>query len=134
LYTIWSEGTVRGIAFAVIHCFGGDLLIALGSLLTAMLLAGNPRWPMRGSVRVGTFVVLAGVGYTIFSEWLNVELLKSWEYADSMPVLPFLGIGVSPLAQWIVVPSLALWWAHRTGRFFSPILCSAAGRAIAAHD
>ena len=29
LYTIWTEGSWGEIAFAVLHCTGGDLLIAM---------------------------------------------------------------------------------------------------------
>src|SRR3546814_2011622 len=43
LYTIWREGTWNEIAFAALHCTGGDILIALSSLILALLLAGNCR-------------------------------------------------------------------------------------------
>src|SRR3546814_66786 len=45
LYTIWREGTWNEIAFAALHCTGGDILIALSSLILALLLAGNCAWP-----------------------------------------------------------------------------------------
>src|SRR3546814_16504577 len=45
LYTIWYEGTPGEILFAVLHCTGGDLLIARAALLGAPLFAGNGRWP-----------------------------------------------------------------------------------------
>ena len=56
---------------------------------------------------VFTAIVL-GAGYTIFSEWLNVQIRRSWSYTAAMPVLPFLGTGLTPLFQWLVVPGLAL--------------------------
>lgn len=34
-----------------------------------------------------------------------------WSYGPSMPLL--LGVGVSPLAQWVVVPVVMLWLAKR---------------------
>src|SRR3546814_4447745 len=37
LYTIWREGTWSEIAFAALHCTGGDILIALSSLTLALL-------------------------------------------------------------------------------------------------
>lgn len=51
--------------------------------------------------------VLLGIIYTIISEWLNVAIWHRWAYAPAMPVLPVLGTGVSPLVQWLVVPTLA---------------------------
>ncbi len=48
LYTIWRTGTPGEKAFAVVHCTGGDLLIALTCLaLALLLLAGEPAWPVR---------------------------------------------------------------------------------------
>jgi len=44
---------------------------------------------------------------TILSEWLNVEIRRTWSYAAAMPVVPWLGTGLAPLLQWLVVPSLA---------------------------
>jgi hypothetical protein len=53
------------------------------------------------------------VGYTIRREWLNVNVRGSWAYVASMPTLPLIGTGLSPLLQWLVVPSLALRLATR---------------------
>jgi hypothetical protein len=62
---------------------------------------------------LATVAVVGGLGYTIYSEWLNTEIRGSWAYTRWMPQLPLIGTGLSPLAQWIVVPSLAFWWARR---------------------
>ena len=59
--------------------------------------------------------MLGGLAYTVFSEWLNVEVRRSWAYSDLMPVLPPLGTGLSPVLQWVVIPSAALWMARRAG-------------------
>ncbi len=116
LYTIWREGTLREQAFAVLHCTGGDLLIAASALSLALVLAGNPRWPQRGFVQVAALTILLATGYTVFSEWLNVVVRASWQYSALMPVLPGLGTGVSPLLQWAIVPWIALWCARRAAR------------------
>jgi len=51
--------------------------------------------------------IAIGVGYTIFSEWLNIVVRQAWAYRDIMPVVPVLNVGLSPLLQWIVIPALA---------------------------
>ncbi len=111
LYTLWTKGTLREQAFAVVHCTMGDLMIAGLSLLLALALLGRPTWPVAGSRRVWLLIVLLGVGYTIYSEWLNVSVRRSWAYSGLMPTLPVLGTGLAPLFQWIIVPTLALWLA-----------------------
>ena len=45
LYTIWRAGTPGEKAFAVLHCTGGDLLIALACWALALVSLANPRGP-----------------------------------------------------------------------------------------
>lgn len=111
LYTLWRTGTLREQAFAVLHCTIGDLMIAGLTLLAAFALIGRPGWPVVGSRTVWLLTLLLGAGYTIYSEWLNVSVRGSWAYSDLMPTLPLIGTGLSPLLQWIVVPTLVQWLA-----------------------
>ena len=61
--------------------------------------------------------IVLGAAYTIFSEWLNVQIRRSWSYTAAMPVVPGLRTGLAPLLQWIVVPDLAFAiTAHRYRR------------------
>lgn len=112
LYTLWKTGTKGEQIFAVLHCTGGDILIAGSSLLTALALVGRRAWPTDGFARVASVTMVIGLGYTIYSEWLNTAVRVSWTYSELMPVVPWIGTGLSPLAQWLVVPSLALWAAR----------------------
>lgn len=113
LYTIWHEGTPREIVFAAVHCTGGDLLIASTALLGALVIAGDRRWPQARFHMVAVIAVGGGLAYTVFSEWLNTEIRGTWAYTGWMPTLPLIGSGLAPFAQWLLVPSLALWWARR---------------------
>lgn len=113
LYTIWRKGSWNEISFAVVHCTGGDVLIAGASLLAAVLFLGSARWPHERYLPVATLALVAGVAYTIFSEWLNTQVRASWAYSDLMPTLPVTGTGLSPLAQWVIIPLAAFWWARQ---------------------
>ena len=123
LYTIWRTGSVGEIAFAVLHCTAGDVMIATLVLVTALIAFGSATWPASGFLPVFAAVSSLGVGYTVYSEWLNTVVRKSWAYGDLMPTLPVLGTGLSPLLQWLIVPALALWIATR--------LCTRTGSARA---
>lgn len=114
LYTIWHTGSLGEKAFAVLHCTGGDLLIGLSALTVALVLTGDAEWPERGFSWTTALTIALGVGYTIFSEWLNIVVRAAWEYSELMPVVPVIGTGLSPLLQWLVVPSASLYFARRT--------------------
>ena len=107
LYTLWRAGTRHEIVTALIHCTGGDILITTVTLAIACALAQQLRWRAFGRRMIFTAIVL-GVAYTILSEWLNVEIRRSWSYTAAMPVVPFIGTGLTPLLQWLIVTTLAL--------------------------
>ena len=114
LYTIWTSAPVGEQVFAVVHCTGGDILIALSTLTAAMLVLGTARWPHERFVAVAGATLLLGIGYTAFSEWLNVEVRRAWAYSEWMPVIPMLGfrVGLSPLLQWAILPATAFAVVH----------------------
>src|SRR5579862_7006671 len=79
-----QTGTRSEQTFAVIHCTGGDILIALASLILALGIAGDRRWPASRYWRVALTTILLGCTYTIFSEWLNVVVRGTWAYSERM--------------------------------------------------
>jgi hypothetical protein len=114
LYTIWTTGTAREIAFAAVHCTAGDLLIAALALLVALLAVGHRDWPHQRFLPVAVVAVAIGLSYTVYSEWLNTVVRKSWTYSALMPTLPWLGTGLSPFVQWLFVPTIAFAAVRRT--------------------
>lgn len=106
LYTIYEEGDLSAIAFAVGHCTVGDVLISASIYLVAVLVSRSGRWPIERPGLGLSAAIPAGMAYTAFSEWLNVSVRGSWEYSPAMPQV--LGMGLSPLFQWLVVPGVAL--------------------------
>ena len=118
LYTLWWTASRAELTFAVLHCTGGDVLIAMNALFASIVLLRAWRWPRINALQVAALAVPLGIAYTAFSEWLNVYVRQSWAYDPAMPTVPILGyqIGGSPLAQWFIVPAAvfaALSWMRR---------------------
>jgi len=112
LYTLWETGTPSEIVFAAIHCTGGDMLIAFFAIISAIVIVGNWRRSHERRLLVVTVTVLFGLAYTVFSEWLNIEVRGTWAYRDLMPVIPIINMGLSPFLQWVIVPVMAFRWAQ----------------------
>lgn len=114
LYTIWTTGTAARQVFAIVHCTAGDVLIAAWTLGLAVLLLRNWSSQHKTSM-IAVATIVLGVLYTGFSEWRNVYVEGSWAYNGLMPTVMIGGyaIGLSPLVQWVIVPSIALWFALR---------------------
>lgn len=112
LYTLWLTGSPGEIAYAVLHCTAGDVLIASVCLLLSLAVVDRSAWPRKRFGAVAAATILLALSYTVFSEWLNTEVRESWAYREAMPRLPVLGTGLTPLLQWIVVPLLGFRWAR----------------------
>lgn len=110
-YSIWTSGSTEQLIFAIIHCTIGDVMIAFSVVFASAVLWRSFNWPARRYWLVAFTAIVLGLAYTGFSEWLNVYVRQSWQYASSMPVFRFLGynIGLSPLAQWVIVPGLVFF-------------------------
>jgi hypothetical protein len=126
LYSLWVElGAEAGIK-AALHCTLGDAVIAficaLAGLLVAIL---TPR--LRTFGRTSSLIIIFGMLTTVGIELISTQWLGRWAYRDVMPVDPFLGIGLSPLAQWLVVPVISL---HLLRRILQDALSSMAIGAI----
>ena len=119
LYTLWEQGTPGEIAFAVLHCTGGDVMIAAAALAVAILLTRSWRWPIQGWGRVTMVATLIGLGYTVLSERLNVDVRQSWSYTAAMPRLPPWGTGLAPFLQWLLLPPLSMLAAQPPARRFA---------------
>lgn len=111
LYTIWTEADAVSIAGAVLHCSLGDVVIALAMFALAGVALWRVDWPTSRPWTGGVIVVIGAVAYTAWSEWYNVYRAGNWGYTTSMPTI--LGIGLSPLLQWLILPPLMVV-AYRT--------------------
>ena len=109
LYTIWTSGTRREIAFAVVHCTAGDVIIATGALLAAILVGRSWSWPRQQWKQVALLTIIFGLAYTAYGEWFNVDVRRAWAYSAYMPIVRIGGneLGLSPLLQWLIVPVVA---------------------------
>ena len=55
------------------------------------------------------FVMVLGILLSIVIELQQVYVLHDWSYTASMPLLPFIPVGISPVVQLIVTPLLTFF-------------------------
>ena len=78
-------------------------------------LAASPRsrlWLLRPTVSVVTAYLLVGFGLSVAIEALALAQGR-WTYIHAMPVVPVLGVGLALVAQWLLLPPLALGITYR---------------------
>ena len=113
LYTLWHTASGGKPAPSVLHCTGGDVLIALSSFGFDLLAICSSRWPADGFGRMLLTATLTSVVCTLVSEWWNVGWRGALAYASAMPRLPWIGTGVTSFLQWVLLPPLCLWGGLR---------------------
>lgn len=110
--SFYGESHVSGIVICLRATFG-DLGIALAAFWAAALAAGGRNW-VAGPTQISVAVFLGtGLIVTIGFEYVSTTALNRWAYAPQMPRLPILGTGLVPLLQWLIIPSLVLWYLKR---------------------
>lgn len=90
----------------------GDAAIETAAFWAVAAVAG-PSWVLRPGAGQITGFVAIGLAITVLAEWLATGQFRWWEYADAMPIVPLLGVGLSPLLQWILLPPLLAWFVRR---------------------
>lgn len=102
LYTLWDTADGLSIAWALLHCTLGDVVIALVMFVVAGIMLWCVDWPELHPWPGGVIVVIGTMAYTAWSEWYNVYRAGNWAYTANMPLI--FGIGLSPLLQWLILP------------------------------
>lgn len=93
----------------------GLTLLAYGAVAVA---SRRRSWLNSPTIGMMVYFVALGLILTIVVETLNVYVLHRWVYAPGSPTI--LGIGITPLLQWAVLPPLTLWLARRhLGKMFT---------------
>lgn len=97
------------------HCFVaslGDGALVVTIYATCALLFGEPDWYLRAGPQRYVAVLANGLAVGLLVEWVGLRMHR-WEYADTMPLLPGLNLGLVPIAQMLVLPPLVFRIASR---------------------
>lgn len=94
----------------------GDGLIMLLGYWGAALLARDRWWITQPRWTPILALIGIGVAITVFLERFAVVSTNpnwGWRYAEAMPIIPVLEIGLTPFLQWVVLPPLLVWFVKR---------------------
>jgi hypothetical protein len=73
----------------------------------------SPTWVLEPRRKSVALFLLVGLIITLVLEFVAIRVPWGWTYAPSMPRLPLLGAGLTPVLQWLVLPPVVLWIVRR---------------------
>lgn len=94
----------------------GDGIIMLLAFWGASLLPRDRWWVARPSWAPVLTMIVIGLAITVLLERLAIVSESpnwGWRYAEAMPMVPALGIGLTPFLQWVILPILLVWFVKR---------------------
>jgi len=106
-YTL-KDSPFRNMLYGWIHCTFGDVLLTLGSFWLVSIVSRNRRCSLKLNRLNFIGFIMIGIIGTVISERVNVHILKSWVYNQSMPIIPWLNVGLTPILQWVIIPPAAI--------------------------
>jgi hypothetical protein len=89
------------------HCFVaslGDGVMVLLIVAVGWVFSWPWNWFQRPGVAGFLVMLTAGLVLAVLIEWVGVHVLARWEYTDKMPIIPWVGIGLVPIAQMLILP------------------------------
>ena len=105
------------------HCIVpslGDGVIVLIIFGVGWWVLRRADWFVRPSASAYALMLVTGLIIAILIEWVAVYGMGRWSYTARMPVLPVLGVGLSPVLQMLLLPPVifkaAAWWLERRQR------------------
>jgi len=97
----------------ILHCTKatfGDVVISLVAFAGACLITRSRMWILSMNKSGVVSFLTIGLAITVIFEILATGPLNRWEYSELMPTI---GVGVAPVAQWVILPLLQLWFVKR---------------------
>lgn len=112
-FTGMAAASHGSVVWLCIRATGGDVLILLASFWFASIVWGHRQWLLESNRKPAVILITTALVVTTVMEWLATGPLQRWTYADSMPIVPLLGVGLTPLLQWLLLLPLIMWLTRR---------------------
>ena len=90
-----------------------DALMVVGLYLLVAIFTRNAAWGKRFSNQRIIFLLSFGFLWAVGVEYNAAVVKHLWSYAKTMPVLPGINVGVSPVLQMMIVPLVAIFLVRK---------------------
>lgn len=90
-----------------------DGLITVALYLLVGMLVKNAGWARRFNRQRFMFLVVLGFLWAVGVEYHATEIAHRLAYAKSMPMIPIINVGVTPILQMVILPFFAIFLTRK---------------------
>lgn len=84
----------------------GDGVLVLGIFFIGRIVLGRWDWFEHPGRKGYATMLISGLAISVATEWMMVYVAPRWGYTERMPLIPGLGVGITPIAQMLILPPL----------------------------
>lgn len=95
----------------------GDVLYTLGAFALVSAIKKSYEWIAGATIADFFMLVTLGVLIALFIEYKGIAL-DHWEYVSGMPIIPVLGVGLSPVLQMALLLPISIFLTQRVNHLF----------------
>jgi hypothetical protein len=106
-----TDDKIGHIAFCALAAIADTIMVLLLYFLLSAIYR-NPFWGQHLTTNKALTVILIGGIGAIGAELFHVSA-GNWIYAASMPIIPIVDVGLSPVLQFMILPLLIYYWSFR---------------------
>jgi hypothetical protein len=95
----------------------GDGVLVLGIFFIGWIVLGRLEWFAHPGLKGYATMLISGLAISVATEWIMAYVAHRWGYTEDMPVIPGLGVGLTPIAQMLILPPLVFGVVTRWHRY-----------------
>ena len=108
LFVFKEQSSWSALTACLWFCAGVDAMMMVFVYWVVALIRQDRCWFLRGRSVDRVLFALTALTLAFASEYTAVHYRNLWEYSERMPLIPFARVGLTPMLQWIILPTLIL--------------------------
>jgi hypothetical protein len=106
LFVFKEQSSWSTLTACLLFCAGVDAVMMVSIYWVVALIRQDRCWFLRGRSVDRALFALAAFTLAFASEYAAVHYRNLWRYSERIPLIPFADIGLAPMLQWIILPTV----------------------------
>jgi hypothetical protein len=106
LFIFKEQSSWSALTACLLFCAGVDAVMMVSIHWVVVLIRQDRSWFFRGKRVDKVLLALTALTLAFASEYAAVHYRNLWRYSERMPLIPIAQIGLAPMLQWVILPTV----------------------------